>query len=74
VVAAFINGARCGVATVKDYDGDVSFVISVSGPQVTGCALNGAITFQANGMTASPTAKNDLGQDRAHHEIELTLS
>ncbi len=72
VVEAWVGGTRCGVATVRG-DPDAWFTLLVAGPQLTGCARDGRITFRANGEMAIETATNDLGGDAAGHTIELTI-
>jgi hypothetical protein len=73
VVEAYVEGTLCGVATVRDYSGDVAFVLSVAG-HAPGCAKDATITFRADGAQATETATNDLGRGSAGHDLELTLN
>ena len=40
--------------------GDLSFILSVAGPQAAGCAQDATITFRANDAPVTETATNDL--------------
>ena len=72
VVEAFVGDTRCGVTTIRR-DAEAWFTLLVAGPQVTGCAKDGRITFRVGGNGAAETATNDLGRGSGGLTIELTV-
>jgi hypothetical protein len=71
VVEAFVGGTRCGVTSVRRSDG-LWFTLLVSGPQVSGCAKDGQITFRVDGAGVPDRATNNLSDNGL--TIELTAN
>ena len=58
-VDAFIDGTRCGTASVRSSPSFTGYILSVVGPDtIPGCTRGGKIEFKANDRPAVPTSPN----------------
>jgi hypothetical protein len=76
-VEAYVGTTRCGVASVRQAESFVGYVLSVVGPDsISGCAEGAEITFTVNGRPANETYVNNLaaGASGSGGRFRLTQS
>jgi len=70
-VEAYVQGTRCGVASVRRTGNFSGYSLSVVGPDsVAGCKRGAALTFRVNGRVVADTTVN---QPSGHDSFDLTL-